>query len=87
MNCRFFCYRVDQHCHTLFGCTPDRNSFSEVEHLKKCASCGTHLVAGVRVGAGGGVTVSFSHGKVLVVSSAYVELTLITCSQIDSISR
>ena len=35
MTCQHFTYGVDQHCHTLLGCTLRQRQLQQVEHLKK----------------------------------------------------
>ena len=35
MTCQHFTYGVDQHCHTLLGCTLRQKQLQQGEHLKK----------------------------------------------------
>ena len=35
MTCQYFTYGVDQHCHTLLGCTLRQKQLQQGQHLKK----------------------------------------------------
>ena len=35
MTCQHFTYGVDQHCHTLVGCSLRKRQLQQGEHLKK----------------------------------------------------
>ena len=35
MTCQHFTYSVDQHCHTLLGCTLRQKQLQQGQHLKK----------------------------------------------------
>ena len=73
-----YAFRMQRKTETASAARPPQEDIQAV---------GTNLGEVVRVGARGGVTVSFINGNVFVVGSVDVGLTLITRQPIGSISR